>query len=294
MSDRARAFAAYRRGVGCRARGDRHRRHRQRAHEGRAPGPALHRALPVPQGEDAVPVAGPRAEALLLLRLRRRRRCPRAAHGTDGRQLRPPRSNIWPTATGSRCRGRLRPRARTGRADRSERIQAALDAAYDFFRGKLRAEAVPQDYLRRRKVPPALGARFGVGFAPDGWRALVEDLGRRLEVPDLEAAGLVARSPKNPDRAYDRFRNRLMFPIRSPPGRPAGIRRPDPGRRPGKVRQHERDRPLPQGHCALRSRRGPPRHPRTGPCPPGGGVLRCDRRRSRPASTGWWRAWGRR
>ena len=106
-----------------------------------------------------------------------------------------------------------------GRADRSERIQAALDAAYDFFRGKLRTEAVPQDYLRRRKVPPALIAGFGVGFAPDGWQALMQDLGRRLEVADLEAAGLVARSPKNPDRAYDRFRNRLMFPIRSPSGR---------------------------------------------------------------------------
>ena len=106
-----------------------------------------------------------------------------------------------------------------GRVDRSERIQAALDAAYDFFRGKLRTEALPQDYLRRRKVPPALISRFGVGFAPDGWQALVHDLGRRMEVSDLEAAGLIARSPKNPDRPYDRFRNRLMFPIRSPSGR---------------------------------------------------------------------------
>ncbi len=105
------------------------------------------------------------------------------------------------------------------RADRSERIQAALDAAHGFFRGKLRTEAVPQDYLRRRKVPSELIARFGVGFAPEGWQALVQDLGRRLAMPDLEAAGLVARSPKNPDRPYDRFRNRLMFPIRSPSGR---------------------------------------------------------------------------
>ena len=116
------------------------------------------------------------------------------------------------------------PRAATApgdeaRADRSERIQAALDAAYAFFRGKLRTEAVPQDYLRRRKVSSELIARFGVGFAPDGWQTLVSDLGRRLAMPDLEAAGLVARSRKNPDRPYDRFRNRLMFPIRSPSGR---------------------------------------------------------------------------
>ena len=106
-----------------------------------------------------------------------------------------------------------------GRPDRSERIQAALDAAWDFFRAKLRTEAVPQQYLQRRKVPSELIARFGIGYAPDDWRTMIEDLGRRIPVPDLEAAGLIARSPKAPDRPYDRFRNRLMFPIRSPSGR---------------------------------------------------------------------------
>ncbi len=106
-----------------------------------------------------------------------------------------------------------------GRPDRSERIQAALDAACDFFRAKLRTEAAPRQYLERRKVSSELIALFGIGYAPAAWRTLVEDLGRRIPVPDLEAAGLVARSPKAPERPYDRFRNRLMFPIRSPSGR---------------------------------------------------------------------------
>ncbi|MCY3591264.1 MAG: DNA primase [Acidobacteria bacterium] len=105
------------------------------------------------------------------------------------------------------------------RAERNERIQAALDAAHDFFRSKLRTEAVPQQYLQRRKVPSELIARFGVGYAPDDWRTMIEDLGRRIPVPDLEAAGLIARSQKAPDRPYDRFRNRLMFPIRDVSGR---------------------------------------------------------------------------
>ena len=104
-------------------------------------------------------------------------------------------------------------------ADRSQRIQAALDAAYDFFRAKLRTAPLPRTYLERRRMPPELIARFGIGYAPDDWRTLIEDLGRRLPVPDLEAAGLIARSARNPDRPYDRFRNRLMFPIRSPSGR---------------------------------------------------------------------------
>ncbi len=106
-----------------------------------------------------------------------------------------------------------------GRPDRSERIQAALDAAHDFFRARLRTEPLPGQYLKRRKAPPELVARFGIGYAPDDWRTLVEELGQRIPVPALEAAGLIARSQKAPDRPYDRFRNRLMFPIRSPSGR---------------------------------------------------------------------------
>jgi len=105
------------------------------------------------------------------------------------------------------------------RSERADRIQAALDAAYRFFRAKLGTAPVPRQYLERRKMPPELIDRFGVGYAPDDWRTMIEDLGRRIPVPDLEAAGLIARSPKAPDRPYDRFRNRLMFPIRSPSGR---------------------------------------------------------------------------
>lgn len=105
------------------------------------------------------------------------------------------------------------------RGERNSRIQAALDAAWDFFRTKLRTEPVPQRYLQRRKVPTELAERFGVGFAPDAWRTLIEDLGQRIPVSDLDAAGLVARSRKAPDRPYDRFRNRLMFPIRDVSGR---------------------------------------------------------------------------
>ena len=105
------------------------------------------------------------------------------------------------------------------RAERADRIQAALDAAHDFFQEKLRTQPVPQEYLRQRKVPSDLIKRFGIGFAPDGWQALREALGSRVPVEDLEAAGLVARSRKAPDRPYDRFRNRLIFPIRDAAGR---------------------------------------------------------------------------
>ena len=105
------------------------------------------------------------------------------------------------------------------RAEGAKRIQAALDAAQDFFRAGLRAAPMPQQYLSRRKVPSELAERFGIGYAPDDWRTLIEELGRRIPVPDLEAAGLIARSRKAPDRPYDRFRNRLMFPIRDVSGR---------------------------------------------------------------------------
>ncbi len=114
------------------------------------------------------------------------------------------------------------PEARA-RVERADTIQTALNLADSYFRSKLRLAPVPRQYLERRRISPGLVSRFGLGFAPDEWRALVGDLGRRVDVRDLQAAGLIAFSQKAPDRPYDRFRNRLMFPIRSPSGKLLGF-----------------------------------------------------------------------
>ncbi|MCL2225149.1 MAG: DNA primase [Defluviitaleaceae bacterium] len=64
-------------------------------------------------------------------------------------------------------------------------------------------------YLEERGVKPALARRFGLGLSPDGWTGILTAF-PEIAPKDFETAGLV----KSKDaRFYDRFRNRLMFPI---------------------------------------------------------------------------------
>jgi len=71
------------------------------------------------------------------------------------------------------------------------------------------ASAEARKYLEERGVKPALVKRFGLGLSPDGWNGLLKEF---PETPpqDFETAGL---AKKKESHYYDRFRNRLMFPI---------------------------------------------------------------------------------
>src|ERR1043166_6607145 len=95
--------------------------------------------------------------------------------------------------------------ARTG--NRVERdIEGALSAAAEFFTDQLRKVDLPQRYLEERGIPAELIERFGLGYAPDGWRNLRRALHPRVPLAALEPAGLVAR-PGRGGEPYDRFRN---------------------------------------------------------------------------------------
>jgi len=77
--------------------------------------------------------------------------------------------------------------------------------------------AAVHEYLQARGISGATAARFRLGFAPEGWRNLIGALATDgTTARGLESLGLVAT--KN-SRTYDRFRNRLMFPIRDARGR---------------------------------------------------------------------------
>jgi DNA primase len=101
-------------------------------------------------------------------------------------------------------------------------LEVVLEAAQQFFVKELSAAGEPQAYLSRRKIPAELKERFGLGYAPAEWRHLTQALHPRFALRDLEAAGLVAR-PESGGDPYDRFRHRLMFPIRSASGRLLGF-----------------------------------------------------------------------
>jgi len=78
------------------------------------------------------------------------------------------------------------------------------------------------DYLRNRGIDGATAKRFGVGYAPDGWSNVLDHYGTSPEaIERLLATGLIIR--KDDGHHYDRFRDRLMFPIRDARGRTIGF-----------------------------------------------------------------------
>ncbi len=79
-----------------------------------------------------------------------------------------------------------------------------------------------RDYVARRGLSAKTVADFQIGYAPDGWDQLLRYLQEReFTLDDLEQAGLVVR--KEGGGAYDRFRNRIMIPIRDARGRVVGF-----------------------------------------------------------------------
>lgn len=84
------------------------------------------------------------------------------------------------------------------------------------------AGAAGRELASRRGLTPEIISRFGIGFAPDSWDALHRYFATRGIDPALAAeAGLL--QPRESGGYYDRFRNRLMFPIRNREGRVVGF-----------------------------------------------------------------------
>ncbi len=94
----------------------------------------------------------------------------------------------------------------------------ALAAAQRFFREQLRQAPQAIEYLKKRGVSSETAKRFGIGYAPESWDALTSFLKDTRYA--LDAGLLIERDSGG---AYDRFRNRVMFPIRDTRGRVIGF-----------------------------------------------------------------------
>jgi DNA primase len=80
-----------------------------------------------------------------------------------------------------------------------------------FYLKKLKEDLAAQAYLNKRGIETQTARRFGLGFAPDAWQALTDYM-EPQQHPYLLQVGLVDRR-KNGSGYYDKFRNRLIFPI---------------------------------------------------------------------------------
>ena len=99
------------------------------------------------------------------------------------------------------------------RYKQQERLWALSKEAARYFHSKLYAQegAEGLSYAQKRGMPRSTLTKFGIGFAPNSWNGMVDAMkAKGYTDQELKDAGLV--SEKN-GRIYDRFRNRLMFPI---------------------------------------------------------------------------------
>jgi DNA primase len=112
---------------------------------------------------------------------------------------------------------------RPGEVQRREEVAdltEILAIAARFYKGALKDSPRAIEYLKRRGLTGEIAARFGLGYAPDGWQTL-EKAFENYGNPALDAAGLVLKG--DGDRRYDRFRDRVMFPIHDTRGRVIGF-----------------------------------------------------------------------
>jgi DNA primase len=107
-----------------------------------------------------------------------------------------------------------------------KRLYELLEKADDYYQQQLRqhpAKHFPVNYLKNRGLSGAIAKDFGIGFAPPGWDNLMQTLGETEEARKLlTEGGMLIEKPED-GRRYDRFRNRIMFPIRDVRGRIIGF-----------------------------------------------------------------------
>ena len=87
--------------------------------------------------------------------------------------------------------------------------------AAQYYKDQLKASPRAIEYCRKRGLTGEVAARFGMGYAPDGWQNLQAAFSD-YNAEELKLAGLVIENEAG--RRYDRFRERLMIPIVNPKG----------------------------------------------------------------------------
>ena len=99
-------------------------------------------------------------------------------------------------------------------------LQEALQQASTFYRAELKKSPRAIDYLKGRGLSGQIAARFQIGYAPAGWQNL-QAVFADYQHEVLKTAGLVIENEQG--RRYDRFRDRIMFPIHDQKGQVIGF-----------------------------------------------------------------------
>jgi DNA primase len=103
-----------------------------------------------------------------------------------------------------------------------------LEKAADAYQAQLKSSPRAIDYLKGRGLSGQIAKRFGLGYAPEGWRSLASVFADYDDAKLVECGLVIARAedennPESEVKKYDRFRDRVMFPIRNVKGECIGF-----------------------------------------------------------------------
>lgn len=99
-------------------------------------------------------------------------------------------------------------------------LQETLQQAANYYKAELKKSPRAIDYLKNRGLSGQVAAKFQVGYAPAGWQNL-QTVFPQYDAEALETAGLVVQNEQG--RRYDRFRDRIIFPIHNQKGEVVGF-----------------------------------------------------------------------
>lgn len=120
---------------------------------------------------------------------------------------------------------KLLPAQRAEQQSRTLALSEVMTKASDFYRRELRTATRAIDYLKGRGLSGEVAGKFWMGYAPDGWDSL-KTIFPQYEANELVEAGLVidrSEEESGGRKRYDRFRDRIMFPIRNTKGQVIGF-----------------------------------------------------------------------
>ncbi len=115
------------------------------------------------------------------------------------------------------------------RAQQAMALSEVMSSAADWYRQQLKGNTRAVEYLKGRGLTGEIAKRYALGYAPDGWQGLEAVFGPYTNdevAKTLVEGGLLIQgeqSEGSPIKRYDRFRDRVMFPIRNPKGQTIGF-----------------------------------------------------------------------
>ncbi|OSI11242.1 DNA primase [Neisseria zoodegmatis] len=111
------------------------------------------------------------------------------------------------------------PEQRAQRKKKQQTLEETTEAAAAFYTGRLKQDVHAQQYLSGRGLSAEIIEHYGLGYAPDSWQPLAQIFQPYPNTPLVESGMVIEKDGKY----YDRFRDRIMFPIRNQRGQVIGF-----------------------------------------------------------------------